>query len=175
MRRGARPSKEVRASLGRESAPKTSFRTGFPAQPPALSKSAGLAISLLHSLEGTGLHPITMGREQGRTDVPRARRPVRSEATTKVHFGSSRASHRRQAIPDRLSFCRQEAELLFSLSDRLFVWVGGWICVICVICGQVRVGGRAWCFGGETERTPFTTIDRRRGLRSARGPCRDVS
>ena len=58
---------------------------------------------------------------RGRTDVPEARRPVRRPAATDARIRSWRVSHRRQAIPDRLSFWRHEAESLFKLSVRPLV------------------------------------------------------
>jgi len=57
---------------------------------------------------------------RGRTDVPLARRPVGSDATTNARVRSSRASHRRQAIPDRLPFCCQSAVSPFRPNIHLF-------------------------------------------------------
>ena len=94
--------------------------------------------------------------------MPRARRPVRRPAAMDARIRSRRASHRRQAILDRLSFCRKETETPYPLSHRDFVnswclgvlvvatWVGRWICVylrdlrflragdrLCVLCAAV--------------------------------------
>jgi len=89
--------------------------------------------------------------------VPRARRPVRKPAAMDARIRSCRASHRRQAIPDRLSFCRKETETPYPLSHRGFVnsWclrvfvvatgAGEWICVYlrdlwaapCALCASV--------------------------------------
>ena len=94
--------------------------------------------------------------------MPRARRPVRRPAAMDARIRSRRASHRRQAIPDRLSFCRKETETPYPLSHRSFVnsWcfrvfvfatgAGEWICVylldlrflqagerLCILCASV--------------------------------------
>ncbi len=69
-------------------------------------------------------------------DVPSARRPVRRPTATDACIRCGGSFHRRQAIPDLLSFCCQEAGPPFKISDRSLVsWclggydVGGWICV----------------------------------------------
>ena len=69
--------------------------------------NAGLATTHNRSINGGRLLSNKKRRVQGRPDVPAARRPVRSEATRNVHDRSRSASHRRQAIIDRLSFCLQ--------------------------------------------------------------------
>ena len=127
MWRGLRPS-DGRRPPGRDSVSNPSARPGVPPHRPALSESAGLATSHLHSRGWRLDHPHdsrqagrkanpsrrfsplfkrmekgpslrqTMGRARGRTAVPRARRPVRSAATTNARVRSSPASHRRQAI-----------------------------------------------------------------------------
>jgi hypothetical protein len=62
-----------------------------------------------------------MGGEQGKTDVPLARRPVRRMAATSAFVRSRQTFHRQQAIIDRLSFCRQDTEAPEKLSDRPLV------------------------------------------------------
>jgi len=131
-------------------------------QPGSLrSLSAGLATSLLHSIVAKGTPPLpNMEKKRGRTDVPRARRPVRRPAAMNASVRSRRTSHRRQAIPDRLSFCRHETESLLKLSYRFLVsWclggcdVGGWaaLCPLCLCggsCGlqtQELVGRLSFC------------------------------
>jgi len=86
--------------------PKKSFCPGFPAQRPALYERRPRNLSS-HSKAGgdTFLSPTT--QKCGRTDVPTARRPVRSSAATNAWVRSRQASHRRQAVSDRLSFCLQ--------------------------------------------------------------------
>jgi hypothetical protein len=59
-------------------------------------------------------------RKRGRTDVPTARRTVRRSGVTDACIRNGRASHRRQAITDRLSFCRQSSAPTPKLSNRLF-------------------------------------------------------
>ena len=144
----SRSSDDGREPLGQETAPKTSFRSNFLAQRPALSERRPRRFSF----------PFNSWNKLGRTDVPKARRPVRSPAAMDACIRSRRASHRRQAIPDRLSFCRKETEAPYRLSHRPFAslryWVGGWICAylrdlrflrvsrsgsIWVICGQLSV------------------------------------
>jgi hypothetical protein len=105
---------------------------------PTLSKSAGLATSLLHQIVGRCTPPLpNLKEKRGRTDVPLARRSVRRPAATDARIRRRRASHRRQAISDRLSFCLPEAEApcrlrhhpFASLRFRVFAffpWVGGW-------------------------------------------------
>ena len=92
----SRPSNDGRKPLGRETVSKASSRAGFPTQWPALSKSAGLASSLLHLMIGRRIPP----------------QQHRRAAATNVCVRSGRASHRRQAIPDRLSFCRKKRKRL---------------------------------------------------------------
>ena len=89
--------------------------------------------------------------------MPQARRPVRRPAAMNACVRSRRTSHRRQAIPDRLSFCRQEAESLLKPSDppfaslRLcaFALLGGRAesGSIWVICGQIWVGPASPLYG----------------------------
>ena len=157
--RDSRPS-DGREPLGMESAPKTSFRVGFHSQRPALSESAGLASSLLYSIDGMGTPTfLTMKEKRGRTDVPLARRPVRSPAATDARIRSRRASHRRQAIRSPVVLPPISGTTLQAQRPRLCglcVLCGsksaGWICVylrylrflwmngavlICVICGQI--------------------------------------
>ena len=76
--------------------------------------------------------------------MPLARRPVRSLRVTNARIRNEQDSHRRQAVSDRLSFCRHDAESLLKLSGCPLVswclggslgWVGG-SGSICVICGQ---------------------------------------
>ena len=114
------------------------------------SSSAGLASSLLHSMDGMSPHSNTTRGKQGRTHVPQARRPVRRPAATNACVRSRRASHRRQAITDRLSFCRRSWHRIkspataplrlcdfalfarvggFCVSAALRGWEGGWLCV----------------------------------------------
>ena len=90
------------------------------------SLSASLATSLLHSIAGRSAPPPLMNEKKSRTDVPRARRPVRSAAATNACVRSSRASHRRQAI------VRSPVVLPsisgFSLRAQLLpLCVGGWV------------------------------------------------
>ena len=74
--------------------------------------------------------PLIIGEKRGRTDVPWVRRPARRLAVTNACVRGRQASHRRQAISDRLSCCHQNAESPFRLSDRLFVWAGGWVAFV---------------------------------------------
>ena len=109
---------------------------------------------------------LTMGRARGRTAVARARRPVRSAATTNARVRSPPASYRRQAIrspavlPSRggrapMRGTRPFASLrsigrVGGLRDFFVSWclrgcdVGGWaLCPLCVLCASVvQAGGR---------------------------------
>ena len=135
-----RPSGNGREPLGRETVSKASSRDGFPTRWPALSKSAGLATSLVHSLVRRGAPPLPHTEEKrGRIDALRARRPVRRPTATDACIRCRRSSHRQQAISDRLSFCHHEADSLLKLSDHLLVsWclggcdVGGWA-ILCLL------------------------------------------
>ena len=51
----------------------------------------------------------------------------------------------RQAITDRLSICRQTAAPPAKLSDRLFVWAGGWLAFVslCLRVCDEEGGGSA--------------------------------
>jgi hypothetical protein len=98
-----------------------------------------------------------MKKKRGRTDALRARRPVRRQAATNARVRRRLASHRRQAIPDRLSFCRQEAGSPLRISNQLFAslrlcvgggaggsafsWVGGGICVYLCDLWALRMAG----------------------------------
>jgi len=130
--------------------------------------SASLATSLLHSKDGRGSPLLSQIQKRGRTDTLRARRPVRRRAATNACVRSMPASHRRQAIPNRLSFCRQETGPFLKLSKRFFatlrlcVFSGGWaalrlrgsaplrfLCDVLVsrcLGGSKRVGGRLRAF-----------------------------
>jgi hypothetical protein len=160
VRRGSRPSKHGRESLGRKTASNASVRHGFPTQRPALSKSAGLASSLLHSIDGRDTPPFpTMKEKGGRTSVP----PISGTSFQAQHprlcaFAFLSRSLRISA-PPRL--CDSAFLFVFSLGGWRF-FLGGGICVflrdlrflrvsgsvfICVICGQsgIAVGGWALC------------------------------
>ena len=99
-----------------------------------------------------------------RLTIPEAARSLR---VTNARIRNEQDSHRRQAVSDRLSFCRNETETPYPLSHRGFVnfWclcvfvvaagAGEWICVylrdlrflqagdrLCVLCASVVL--RRW-------------------------------
>ena len=180
MWRGFRPS-DGRKPPCRDSVSNASVRPGAPPQRPALSESAGLATSHLHSRGWRPDHPYdsrqagrkaepprrfsssfkrmqkgtslrrTKGRARGRTAVPRARRPVRSAATTNARVRRSPASHRRQAIrspavlPPRGGRASAPGTRAFApLRLCVFGWVGGSAPLRLCASAFEMAGGRAW-------------------------------
>ena len=148
------PPFSVRRGPGR---PNTVIITRRPLTRPALSKSAGLVTPLLHSIDVrvSPLLPNTK-EKRGRTDVPPARRPVRSDATTNARVRRSRASHRRQAISYRLSFCLQSAWPHFKFSNRPFASLR-----LCDFALKKDASPRAQT-NPPPQRTPIPSAQRRR-------------
>ena len=74
--------------------------------------------------------------------MPKARRPVRSGTSTGACVRRRPSSHRRQAIKDRLSFCREsplhiDILAIASLCGRM----GGWSSCLCVFVFATEAGG----------------------------------
>jgi len=128
-----RPSNDGREPLGRDTGPNASVRHRVPTQQPVPFEHRPRHIS---SSFRNWIEPATnpTKRKRGRTDALRARRPLRSDATTYARVRSWGISHRRQAIPNRLSFCREDAQPPFKLSSPLSASLrgrlGGWLCVL---------------------------------------------
>jgi len=140
VRRGPRPSDDGRVPLDRTPVSNTSVRRDVPVQRPALSERRPRRLS--SSFNGWAEpSPNPKGGEKGRTDVLWARRAVRRQAATNACARSRRTSHRRQAIGDRLSFCRHSAASRSKLSICLFVWAGGWVAFVSLCLCVCDVGG----------------------------------
>ncbi len=92
-----RPS-DGRKPLGRDTAPNTSVHLGVPAQRLALAKRRPRHFSSSFNSRKDCTPPPLTREKRGRTDVPRARRPVGSGTSTDARVRRRPSSHRRLAI-----------------------------------------------------------------------------
>ena len=115
-------------------APKGSFHHGFPAQRPALSKSAGLAT--LHPLLLNERRPAPNRRRARRNrrapGAPAGGRPVCDERSRSEQTGFPPVGGDRQIADCSAANPRYDLSVSARSSLR--------ICVICVICGQIAMG-----------------------------------
>ena len=116
-------------------APTGSFHHGFPAQRPALSKSAGLAT--LHPLLLNEWRPPPNRRRARRNrrapGAPAGGRPVCDERSRSEQPGFPPVGGDRQIADYSAANPRYDLSVSARSSLR--------ICVICVICGQIAMGG----------------------------------